>query len=75
MSKVNFEAMSDKQVQEVFHHLCSARQLLEQELDFKEVIFSDADKYAEMYFNLVKFETWAFNEYLNRKKSNNQLNK
>ena len=75
MSKVNFEAMSDKQVQEVFHCLCRARILLEQELDFKEVILSDDMKYGEMYFNLVKIEAWAFQEYLNREKSNDQLNK
>ena len=67
----DFSTLSDEQVQELFHHLCEARQIMEQGLGLREIAVENEDReYAELYWQLNYIESKVFCEHLVRERNN-----
>lgn len=67
----DFSTFSDKQVQELFHHLCEARLIMEQDSDLQEIVSKNEDReYAELYWQLCYIESKVFSEHLVRERNN-----
>lgn len=72
--KFNLTTLSDDQVRELFHHLCEARLILQQDQTFEDCLRNEDMHYSKMWYTVNGIEAEVFDERLKRERSNN-LNK
>lgn len=68
--KFNLTTLSDDQVRELFHHLCEARLILQQDCTFFECFENEDMHYSKMWYTVNGIEAEVFDEYLKRERSN-----